>query len=72
MHEFKDTFLVTGAGMMFLSDGIVLPNNGINSYCARHEQAVAMAAVGYAKLKNDLGVAYVSTGCWWTNAVTWP
>ncbi len=66
----KDTFLVTGAGMMFLSDGLILSDR-INHFCAHHEQAVAMAAVWYAKLKNDLWVAYVSTGCGWTNAITW-
>ena len=66
----KDTFLVTGAWMMFLSDGLYL-NHEINHYCTHHEQAVAMAAVGYAKLKNDLGVAYISTGCGGTNAITW-
>ncbi len=65
----QDTFLVTGAGMMFLSDGLYL-NREINSYCTHHEQAVAMAAVAYAKLKNNLWVAYVSTGCGGTNAVT--
>ncbi len=66
----KDTFLVTGAWMMFLSDGLY-SNSQIQSYCMHHEQAVAMAAVGYAKMKNNLGVAYVSTGCGGTNAITW-
>jgi acetolactate synthase I/II/III large subunit len=65
----KDTFLVTGAWMMFLSDGLYL-NDEINHYCMHHEQAVAMAAVGYAKMKNSLWVAYVSTGCGGTNAIT--
>ena len=65
----QDTFLVTGAGMMFLSDGLAI-NSKLRHYCVHHEQTVAMAAVGYAKLKNNLGVAYVSTGCGGTNAIT--
>src|SRR5699024_7431700 len=34
-----------------------------------HEQAAAMAAVGYAKYKG-IGCAYVTTGCGGTNAMT--
>ena len=66
----KDVFLLTWWGMMFLSDWII-KNKKLNYVCNHHEQAVAMAAVGYAKYTNDLWVAYITTGCWWTNAVTW-
>jgi acetolactate synthase-1/2/3 large subunit len=38
---------------MFLSDGIIKENK-LNYFCNHHEQAVAMAAVGYAKYTNDL------------------
>lgn len=62
-------FLVSGGGMMFLSDGLAL-NKKIKTVCNHHEQASAMAAVGYAKLKQDFGCAYLTTGCGGTNAVT--
>lgn len=66
----NDVFLLTWWGMMFLSDWII-QNKKLNYFCNHHEQAVAMAAVGYAKYTNNLWVAYITTGCWWTNAVTW-
>lgn len=68
-EKVKDVFLVSGGGMMFLSDAIV-SNSDINFICNHHEQASAMAAVAYAKYTNNLGVAYVTTGCGGTNAIT--
>jgi acetolactate synthase-1/2/3 large subunit len=65
----RDVFMVTGGGMMFLSDGIAA-HPRIKAVCNHHEQACAMAAVGYAKYREDLGVAYVSTGCASTNTIT--
>ncbi len=65
----RDVFMVSGGGMMFLSDGLAL-NPGINVVCTHHEQAAAMAAVGYAKYTESFGVAYITTGCGGTNAVT--
>ncbi len=65
----EDVFMVTGGGMMFLSDGIA-SHPKIRAVCNHHEQASAMAAVGYAKYTGKLGVAYVSTGCGATNAIT--
>ncbi len=62
-------FLVSGGGMMFLSDGLVLDDR-IRVVCNHHEQACAMAAVGYAKLKQNFGCAYLTTGCGGTNAIT--
>ena len=41
-------FTVTGGGMMFLSDGLACYPK-IKVVCNHHEQASAMAAVGYAK-----------------------
>ncbi len=38
--------------------------------CCHHEQAAVIAAEGYARVKNDLGVALVTTGPGGTNAVT--
>ena len=62
-------FLVTGGGMMFLSDAVAC-NNSVTAVCTHHEQAAAMAAVGYAKYTNKFGCAMVTTGCGGTNAVT--
>lgn len=65
----KDVFMLSGGGMMFLSDGIA-KHPRLKVICNHHEQASAMAAVAYAKYKNDIGVAYVTTGCGGTNAIT--
>lgn len=65
----KDVFMVSGGGMMYLSDGLA-KNKKINVICNHHEQACSMAAVGYSKYNQNLGVAYLSTGCGSTNAIT--
>lgn len=65
----RDVFMLSGGGMMFLSDGLV-KNIKLNKICNHHEQAAAMAAVSYAKYKGTIGVVYVTTGCGSTNAVT--
>lgn len=65
----KDVFMLSGGGMMHLSDGLAL-HPELNVICNHHEQAAAMAGVGYAKYKNDLAVVYVTTGCGGTNAIT--
>ncbi|MEK6884905.1 MAG: thiamine pyrophosphate-binding protein, partial [Nanoarchaeota archaeon] len=41
-----------------------------NSYCCHHEQGCALAAEGYARQKNDIGVLSVTTGPGGTNAIT--
>ena len=63
-----DVFLVTGGGMMFLTDGLA-SHPAIHAIPCHHEQAAAMAAVGYAKYKG-FGGAFVTTGCGGTNTVT--
>ena len=62
-------FMVSGGGMMFLSDGLACAKR-LKVVCNHHEQASAMAAVGYAKQRNAFGVAMVTTGCGGTNAMT--
>lgn len=62
-------FMVSGGGMMFLSDGIAVHPN-LEAVCTHHEQAAAMAAISYAKYREALGVCYVTTGCGGTNAIT--
>lgn len=65
----KDVFLVSGGGLMFLSDGLV-KHPKLRTVCTHHEQAAAMAAVAYSEYTENLGVAYFTTGCGGTNAVT--
>ncbi len=65
----KDIFTLTGGGAMFLNDGIA-SNDRINAICNHHEQACAMGAVAYAKYKNGLSAAMLTTGCGSTNAIT--
>ena len=65
----RDVFMVSGGGMMFLSDGLAV-HPGLKVVCNHHEQASAMAAVSYAKYNGHFGVCYVTTGCGGTNAVT--
>lgn len=64
----KYVFLVTGGGMMFLTDGIA-SHSKIKGIPCHHEQAVAMAAVGYAKY-SGFGAGFVTTGCGGTNTIT--
>jgi len=65
----REVFLVSGGGMMFLSDGIA-QNANLRAVCTHHEQAAAMAGCGYAKYKNDFSVVMLTTGCGGTNGIT--
>jgi len=65
----SEVFMVTGGGMMFLSDGVFC-HPKLKAVFNHHEQAAAMAATSYAKYNNNLGVAMVTTGCGGTNAMT--
>jgi len=62
-------FMVTGGGMMFLSDAIRI-HPQLKYICNHHEQASAMAAVSYCKYTGNLGAALVTTGCGGTNTIT--
>ena len=46
----NDVFMVSGGGLMYLTDGLAC-NQNLNKVCCHHEQAVAMAAVAYAKYR---------------------
>src|SRR5437016_1557946 len=65
----RHVFLVTGGGAMHLNDSLARCPE-IEPVCNSHEQASAIAAEGYAKATNNLGVAMVTTGPGGTNAVT--
>jgi acetolactate synthase-1/2/3 large subunit len=65
----KEVFMLTGGGMMFLSDGVFC-HPQLKAVFNHHEQAVAMAAVSYARYTGNFGVAMVTTGCGGTNTIT--
>ena len=58
-HGVKHFFMVSGGGAMHLNDslGRVLPYTACH-----HEQACAIAAEGYARINQELGVVNVTTG----------
>lgn len=64
----RDVFMVSGGGLMYLTDGLAC-NRNLRKICCHHEQAVAMAVVGYAKY-SGIGCGYVTTGCGGTNTMT--
>ena len=67
--QLDQVFMVTGAGIMHLTDGIA-KHDSIEPVCLHHEQAVAMAVEAYSRTSGRIGVAYVSTGPAATNAIT--
>lgn len=64
----KTVFTLTGGGAMFLNDAFG-NTEGLNCIYNHHEQAAAMAALGYSK-SNGIGVCVTTTGCGATNAIT--
>lgn len=65
----KHIFLITGRGILYLSDAVA-KNEEMTPISVHHEQAAAYAAVAYSQYNDKLGAALVSTGCASTNAVT--
>ena len=65
----KHIFLITGRGILYLSDAVA-KNEEMAPISVHHEQAAAYAAVAYSQYNDKLGAALVSTGCASTNAVT--
>lgn len=65
----KDIFMVSGGGIMHLTDAIYC-HGKLNYICCQHEQAVAMAAEGYAHANENFGVALVTSGPGATNSIT--
>jgi acetolactate synthase-1/2/3 large subunit len=62
-------FTVSGGGCIFLIDSL---NNveGLKYIATHHEQAAAIAAEGYARMKDGLGACIVTSGPGATNAIT--
>lgn len=65
----KAIFLVAGGNSMHLVDAIG-KNDKLEYVCNHHEQACAIAAEGYARVSNKIGVACVTSGPGGTNAIT--
>lgn len=64
-----DIFIVTGGGLMFMTDGVAC-HEKLRAVPCLHEQAAAMSALAYAQYNNNYGACYVTTGCGGTNTVT--
>ncbi|HEY5505885.1 MAG TPA: thiamine pyrophosphate-binding protein, partial [Coriobacteriia bacterium] len=62
-------FMVTGGGAMHLDDSFGRRDD-LTLVFNHHEQACAIGAEGYARVRGDLGVAVVTTGPGGTNTVT--
>ena len=64
-----EIFLISGGGSMHLVDSLG-KNKRLKYVCNHHEQASAIAAEAYARLRGDMGVCLVTSGPGGTNAVT--
>jgi acetolactate synthase-1/2/3 large subunit len=64
----KEIFTVSGGGCIHLIDSLGKSKN-IKYICNHHEQASAMAAEGYSRINEHLGVALVTTGPGGINAL---
>ncbi len=67
-HGVRHVFLVTGGGAMHINDAIGRCS-GIKYICCHHEQACAIAAEGYARITNQVGVVNVTSGPGGVNAL---
>jgi acetolactate synthase I/II/III large subunit len=68
-RDIKDIFLVSGGGIMYLLDSLGR-NKKLNYYCNYHEQACAISAEAYARIRKGVGVCMVTTGPGGANAVS--
>ena len=57
----RHVFMVSGGGAMHLNDALGRESR-LTYVCNHHEQASAMAAEGYARVTNEIGVACVTSG----------
>jgi acetolactate synthase I/II/III large subunit len=68
-HGVGDVFMVTGGGIMYLTDALGRAGSP-RFWCNYHEQACAIAAEGYARVTGAPGVCFVTTGPGATNALS--
>ncbi len=64
----RHVFMVSGGGAMHLNDALGRETR-LKYICCHHEQACAMAAEGYARIVNDLGILCVTSGPGGINAL---
>lgn len=65
----RHVFLLTGRGVLFLTDALAKESR-LTPISTYHEQGAAFAAMAYAQTTGELCACLVSTGCAATNAVT--
>lgn len=68
-YNVDTVFTLCGAGCMHLLDSLGYAE-GVNFIANHHEQASALAAEGYARMNNKLGVCLLTSGPGGTNALT--
>ncbi len=68
-HNVEVVFTITGGGSMHLNDSLG-KSKEIKYICNHHEQACAIAAEGYSRTLNKLGVVMVTSGPGGTNTIT--
>ena len=66
----KHVFMLPGGGAMHLNDSLGKRRSEVEFVSMLHEQAVSIAAEGYVKVSNNLGVGMVTSGPAGTNAIT--
>ena len=62
-------YMVSGSSAMWLTDALCR-NDDLQAVCCHHEQAAAMAADGYARVRGIPGACLVTIGPGATNAIT--
>lgn len=65
----ETVYMVSGSSAMWLTDSLY-KNDKLSAICCHHEQACAMAADGYGRIKGIPGVCLVTIGPGATNAIT--
>ncbi len=65
----RHCFLLAGGGMMHLLDALDRSKQ-ITAIPMHHEQAAAIAADGYGRVNNTVGIVFVTSGPGCTNAIT--
>jgi acetolactate synthase-1/2/3 large subunit len=68
-HGVEIVFTIPGGGAMHLNDSLG-KSKDVKYCCNHHEQACAIAAEGYSRVTNKLGVVMVTSGPGGTNAIT--
>ena len=65
----KHVFMVTGAGIMHLTDGVA-SHPKLQAICPHHEQTSSMAIDAYSRASENFGVGFFTSGPGGTNAIT--